>query len=53
MKWKHKESDEFWSYVGGLIAAFRDGIHTDIEVKPGHNGPSIRTHRFLLVSLFV
>ncbi|XP_034698261.1 BTB/POZ domain-containing protein At3g56230-like [Vitis riparia] len=36
--------------TGGFAAAFRDQIHTDIEVKPGHNRPSLFAHRALLAA---
>ncbi|KAI3849518.1 hypothetical protein MKW92_027665 [Papaver armeniacum] len=32
-----------------LALAFREGIYSDIQVKPG-NGPSIRAHKFLLAT---
>ncbi|KAK3003176.1 hypothetical protein RJ639_018074 [Escallonia herrerae] len=38
------------SFLGGFRAAFRDQIHTDIQVKPGLNGPSIPAHRALLAA---
>lgn len=37
------------SFLSGLIVAFRDQIHTDIQLKPGNDGPSIPAHRALLV----
>ena len=52
MKEIEEELNEKLSFLGGFAAAFRDQIHTDIEVKPGHNGPSLFAHRALLVSLF-
>jgi hypothetical protein len=40
------------SFLGeGFLTALKDQIHTDIELKPGNNGPSIPAHRALLVSL--
>ncbi|WJZ82656.1 hypothetical protein VitviT2T_002393 [Vitis vinifera] len=38
------------SFLGGFAAAFEDQIHTHIEVKPGHNGPSLFAHRTLLAT---
>ncbi|MCL7041523.1 hypothetical protein MKW94_002334 [Papaver nudicaule] len=35
-------------FLGGLIVAFRDGIHSDIQIKPGNSGPSLPAHRALL-----
>ena len=43
-----EELNEKLSFLGGLAAAFRDQVHTDIEIKPGHNGPSLFAHRALL-----
>ena len=51
MKEIEEEVNEKLSFLGGFAAAFRDQIHTDIEVKPGHSGPSLFAHRALLVSL--
>ena len=45
-----EELNEKLSFLGGLAAAFRDQVHTDIEVKPGHNGPSLFAHRALLAA---
>ncbi|KAL3837801.1 hypothetical protein ACJIZ3_022392 [Penstemon smallii] len=49
MKEMEEEFSEKISYLGGFVAAFRDQIHTDIQVKPGNNGPSIPAHKALLV----
>ncbi|KAA3464587.1 BTB/POZ domain-containing protein isoform X1 [Gossypium australe] len=38
------------SFLSGLIVAFRDQIHTDIQLKPGNDGPSIPAHRALLAA---
>ncbi|KZV51933.1 BTB/POZ domain-containing protein-like [Dorcoceras hygrometricum] len=38
------------SYLGGFAAAFRDRIHTDIQVKPGDNGPFVPAHKALLAA---
>ncbi|KAK4480672.1 hypothetical protein RD792_013750 [Penstemon davidsonii] len=45
-----EELSEKISYLGGFVAAFRDQIHTDIQVKPGNNGPSIPAHKALLAA---
>lgn len=37
------------SYLGGFAAAFKDQIHTDVQIKPGDNGPSVPAHKALLV----
>ncbi|CBI25397.3 unnamed protein product, partial [Vitis vinifera] len=50
MKEIEEELNEKLSFLGGFAAAFRDQIHTDIEVKPGHNGPSLFAHRALLAA---
>ncbi|XP_022747546.1 BTB/POZ domain-containing protein At3g56230-like [Durio zibethinus] len=38
------------SFLSGLVVAFRDQIHTDIQLKPGDNGPCIPAHRALLAA---
>ncbi|KAK8485519.1 hypothetical protein V6N11_019667 [Hibiscus sabdariffa] len=38
------------SFLSGLIVAFRDQIHTDIQLKPGNHAPSIPAHRALLAA---
>ena len=43
-----EELNEKSSFLGGLAAAVRNQVHTDIEAKPGHNGPSLFVHRALL-----
>lgn len=43
--------NEKMSFLDGLLLALRDGIHTDILVKPGTGAP-IAAHRALLVSSF-
>ncbi|KAF8402531.1 hypothetical protein HHK36_010616 [Tetracentron sinense] len=42
--------NEKLGFLGGLVVAFRDGLHTDILVKPGNNGPSIPSHRAVLAA---
>ncbi|CAI9091820.1 OLC1v1026936C1 [Oldenlandia corymbosa var. corymbosa] len=49
LKETEEESKETISYLSGFVAAFRDHIHPDIQVKPG-NGPSIPAHRALLAA---
>ncbi|XP_010256960.1 PREDICTED: BTB/POZ domain-containing protein At3g56230 [Nelumbo nucifera] len=41
--------NEKLAFLSELVVAFRDGVHTDIQVKPG-NGPAIPAHRALLAS---
>ncbi|WOL16617.1 BTB/POZ domain-containing protein [Canna indica] len=48
MEEKEKEMKEKMSFLDGL-AALREGIHTDILVKPG-SGPPIPAHRALLAA---
>ncbi|MCL7039475.1 hypothetical protein MKW94_028660 [Papaver nudicaule] len=36
-------------FLGGLAIAFKEGIHSDIQVKPG-NGLPIPAHKFLLAT---
>lgn len=56
LKWvkEMKEMEEEVNYklrfLGGLEAAFRYQLHTDILVKPGNGGPSIPAHRALLAT---
>ncbi|XP_073315083.1 BTB/POZ domain-containing protein At3g56230-like [Primulina huaijiensis] len=38
------------SYLSGFAAAFKDQTHTDIQIKPGDNGPSVPAHKALLAS---
>ncbi|GMI86194.1 hypothetical protein like AT3G56230 [Hibiscus trionum] len=38
------------SFLGGLIVAFRNQIHTDIHLQPGKDGPIIPAHRALLAA---
>ncbi|GLT88553.1 hypothetical protein SLE2022_065730 [Rubroshorea leprosula] len=38
------------NFLSGLIVAFREQIHTDIQLKPGNNGPCIPAHRALLAT---
>ena len=45
-----EELNEKVRFLGGFVSAFKDHIHTDINVKPGDFGPSIPAHRALLVT---
>lgn len=49
MKEMEEELNERISYLTEFGVAFRDQIHTDIQVKPGNDQPSIPAHRALLV----
>ncbi|CAN8316570.1 unnamed protein product [Cochlearia groenlandica] len=35
-------------FLGDFVKAFRKGIHTDIIIKPGDDGPGIPTHKAIL-----
>lgn len=37
-------------FFGDYITAFRQGIHTDVIVKPGDDGPGIPAHKAILVT---
>ncbi|GMH19338.1 hypothetical protein Nepgr_021179 [Nepenthes gracilis] len=50
MKEMEEELNDKISFLGRLEAAFRDQIHTDIQVKPGNDGPPIPAHRLVLAS---
>ncbi|KAK4433401.1 BTB/POZ domain-containing protein [Sesamum alatum] len=50
MKEMEEELNEKIIYLSGFAAAFRDHIHTDIQVKPGNSEPSIPAHRALLAA---
>ncbi|XP_008799863.2 BTB/POZ domain-containing protein At1g01640-like [Phoenix dactylifera] len=49
IKEKGEELNEKLSFLDGLVLALRDGIHTDIMVKPGTGAP-IAAHRALLAT---
>lgn len=49
MKEKEKELTEKIRFLDGFVAAYRDHIHTDIQVQPG-NGQCIPAHRALLAA---
>ncbi|KAK4836142.1 hypothetical protein QYF36_019095 [Acer negundo] len=36
------------NFLSGFVAAFREQIHTDIQILPGSNGPPVPAHRALL-----
>lgn len=38
------------SFLVEFATTFKDNIHTDIQVKPGNNEPSVRAHRALLAA---
>ncbi|KAI3927479.1 hypothetical protein MKW92_005162 [Papaver armeniacum] len=51
-RWAEKVTDEREGWIGfrsDLVDAFREGIYSDIQVKPG-SGPPIRTHKLLLAT---
>ncbi|KAM7499426.1 hypothetical protein LguiA_023840 [Lonicera macranthoides] len=50
MKDLEEELSDKLNFLGGFVSAFKDQIHTDIQVKPGSNGPSIPAHRALLAA---
>lgn len=51
MKEMEEELSEKLIFLGGFVAAFRDQMHSDIQLKPCDNGPSIPAHRAVLVKL--
>lgn len=50
MKEMEEHLNEKLIFLGGFVAAFRNRIHSDIQLKPGDNGPSIPAHRAVLVT---
>lgn len=50
MKELEDELNEKLTFLGGFASSFRDQIHTDIQIKPGNNGPHIPAHRALLAA---
>ncbi|XP_027115613.1 BTB/POZ domain-containing protein At3g56230-like [Coffea arabica] len=50
MKETEDELRDRLSYLAGFVSAFKDQIHTDIQVKPGGGGPCIPAHRALLAA---
>ncbi|KAG5222109.1 BTB/POZ domain-containing protein [Salix suchowensis] len=45
MKDRESELNEKISFLSGSIALLKDQILTDIQLKPGNDGPSISAHR--------
>lgn len=37
-------------FLGDFVTAFEKGIHTDVIVKPGDDGPGIPAHKAILVT---
>ncbi|KAG5558096.1 hypothetical protein RHGRI_008117 [Rhododendron griersonianum] len=50
MKDMEEEMNDKLTFLGSFVTSFRDQTHTDIQVKPGNNGPPIPAHRALLAS---
>ncbi|WOH11308.1 hypothetical protein DCAR_0830789 [Daucus carota subsp. sativus] len=50
MKEMEEELTEKMTFLGGFVAAFRDELHSDIQLKPGDQGPSIPAHRAVLAT---
>ncbi|CAA0834453.1 BTB/POZ domain-containing protein [Striga hermonthica] len=50
MKEMEEMQNEKISYLSEFAIVFKDQIHTDIQVKPGKNEPSIPAHRALLAA---
>ncbi|KAJ6360495.1 hypothetical protein OIU76_016262 [Salix suchowensis] len=50
MKDRESELNEKISFLSGSIALLKDQILTDIQLKPGNDGPSISAHRALLAA---
>ncbi|OMO75669.1 BTB/POZ-like protein [Corchorus capsularis] len=48
--WMNDLKDKKLSFLSGLVEAFKEQIHTDIQLKPGNNGPCIPAHRVILAS---
>ncbi|XP_075672369.1 BTB/POZ domain-containing protein At3g56230 isoform X1 [Castanea sativa] len=44
------QKEEVSFLKGGFFTALKDQMHTDMELKPGNNGPSIPAHRALLAT---
>ncbi|KAK9167985.1 hypothetical protein Syun_000125 [Stephania yunnanensis] len=49
LKEREESLKEKLGYIGELIVVVREGIHTDIQVKPGI-GPSVPAHRAILAA---
>ncbi|XP_057979420.1 BTB/POZ domain-containing protein At3g56230-like [Malania oleifera] len=50
MKEAEGELKEKIDFLDGFAAAFMDQSHTDIQIKPGGDGPSIPAHKALLAA---
>ncbi|KAL7107502.1 hypothetical protein ACP275_06G058500 [Erythranthe tilingii] len=50
MKEVEEDLNERINYLSGFADVFADQIHTDIQVQPGNNQPSIPAHRALLAA---
>ncbi|KAG6750944.1 hypothetical protein POTOM_045459 [Populus tomentosa] len=50
MKDRESELNEKISFLSSFIALFKDQTLTDIQLKPGNDGPSISAHRALLAA---
>ncbi|KAJ0103147.1 hypothetical protein Patl1_06756 [Pistacia atlantica] len=50
MKEVEVELNKKLNFLSGFVTAFREQIHTDIQIKPGNNGPSLPAHRALLAA---
>ncbi|OMO50182.1 BTB/POZ-like protein [Corchorus olitorius] len=48
--WMNDLKDKKVSFLSGLVEAFKEQIHTDIQLKPGNDGPCIPAHRVILAS---
>ncbi|XVE86128.1 hypothetical protein DITRI_Ditri18aG0011200 [Diplodiscus trichospermus] len=49
-KWMTDLEDKRISFLTGPFEALKQDIHTDIQLKPGDDGPCIPAHRFLLAT---
>lgn len=49
MKTAEEELNRRLTFLGGFATAFRERIHTDIQVKPG-SGPSVHAHKAILAA---
>lgn len=47
---KKKNKFDRVDFLGDCITAFRKGVHTDVIVKPGDDGPGIPAHKAILVT---
>lgn len=49
MKDLEDELNKKIAFLSGFAAAFREQIHTDIQIMPGNNGSPVPAHKALLV----